>query len=590
MKCIFNLKSVFGLFFVMAVFGAIGLKADDEQIMRAMRDEIDRSIKHLKIENVELPYFIEYRITDKESYNISAGLGALTNSDCDKSVRLTVFVRVGNYTLDNSNFLDFSSFFFGSDDDEESFVSRTIPLNLDYASLRRELWLSTDAAYKQAVEVYSKKIASMKNKVRKDTTADFSKMNPTKNIEVSVFPKIDIKQYEKLIEELSSIYKDYPDIQTSTVNFEYAPEKVYYCNSEGTEFVKTNISSGLETAAFTQATDGMPLSDFYSAYALNPNDLPKKDSLMKSIKKVADKLSALRNVKTLEESYSGPVLITGQASCEIFTQVFTPQLSAQRDLYTEQGKQSNDRLSMFQNKIGGRVLPEFLSISDKPSLKEFNGTNLFANFKTDDQGVKAEDVDLVKDGYLKALLSSRTPTKRVKTSNGHFRNGAASISNIIMNSDNDHSKTYQELKDKMITLIKDRELPYGIIIKKIMNSNVFVTTFSQLNTAGLFTPRFNKVMPVIEAYKVYPDGREELVRGTEINNLTPQSFKDIIFVGKDKNIVNFFAGASGGLLNYGGSQFQTASAIVPDLLFEDAELKLNEEDLPKLPLYASPLK
>ncbi len=576
-------------FLILVLFSSKSL-ADENPIIRAMNDEISRSIKSLKIDNLEIPYYIEYRVSLKESYNVSASLGALTQSGCNKSAKLTVNLRVGNYKSDNSNFLDFSAFFFGSDDDEETFVSRTIPLDLDYASLRRELWLSTDAAYKQAVEVYSKKIASMKNKVRKDTTPDFSKMSPTKNNDIFNTPIINIKDFEKLAKELSSIFINYNDIQASTINFEYVPETIYYVNSEGTQYVRTNAHTGLEAAGFAQAIDGMPIANFYSAYSILPNQLPKKDSLEKAIIEAANKISTLRNAKTLDESYSGPVLFAGQASSEIFAQIFAPQLAAQRDLYTEQGKQSNERLSMFQNKIGGRVLPEFLNVSDNPSLKEYKGIQLFANYKTDEQGVKAEDVDLVINGYLKALLSSRTPTKRVKTSNGHFRNGGAAVSNIILDSDTEHAKSYQDLKAKLINLCKDRELAYGIIIKRIMNANVFMTTFSQLNTAGLFTPRFNKVMPVIEAYKVFPDGSEELVRGTEINNLTPQSFKDIILVGKEKNILNYFSSSVGGLLNYGGSQFQTASAIVPDLLFEDAELKLNEEDLPKLPLIASPLK
>ena len=36
------------------------------------------------------------------------------------------------------------------------------------------------------------------------------------------------------------------------------------------------------------------------------------------------------------------------------------------------------------------------------------------------------------------------------------------------------------------------------------------------------------VEPLIEAYKVYPDGREELVRNLTINGLTLGAFKDII--------------------------------------------------------------
>ncbi len=215
---------------------------------------------------------------------------------------------------------------------------------------------------------------------------------------------------------------------------------------------------------------------------------------------------------------------------------------------------------------------------------------LYADVDFDDQGIKAQDIDLVIDGYLKNLLSTRTPTKRVRSSNGHSRNGTAALTNMFVTSAKDKTKSYKELKDKLITLTKDRELPYSIVIKKIMNANIFTTTISQLNTTGLFVPRINRIMPAVEAYKVYPDGREELIRGTELANLTVQSFKDIIFAGNKHNVLNYFASTSGGFGSFAGGQYINASVIVPDLLFEDAELKSNEDDLPKLPLYASPLK
>jgi hypothetical protein len=39
----------------------------------------------------------------------------------------------------------------------------------------------------------------------------------------------------------------------------------------------------------------------------------------------------------------------------------------------------------------------------------------------------------------------------------------------------------------------------------------------------------------------------------------------------------------------GGSQFVSASLIIPDLLFEDIEFRPLESDFPKPPLIASPM-
>jgi len=140
-----------------------------------------------------------------------------------------------------------------------------------------------------------------------------------------------------------------------------------------------------------------------------------------------------------------------------------------------------------------------------------------------------------------------------------------------------------------MSLCKDRELPYGIIVKKIMNPNIFMTALYGLSS-GLLAPKFNKMMPPIEAYKVYPDGREELVRGVEIGNMTAQSFKDIIFAGKSNYVLNFLMPSVTQSGSFGSSRYANASVIVPDLLFEDAEIKPNDDDYPKLPFFANPIK
>ena len=99
-------------------------KRDD--ILNAMRDEISRSMKELRLESLERPYYVEYKVEFEESSYISATLGSLVNSETTKSANVTVGIRVGNYKTDNTNFFDFALSFFGSGDDEERFKGRRI--------------------------------------------------------------------------------------------------------------------------------------------------------------------------------------------------------------------------------------------------------------------------------------------------------------------------------------------------------------------------------------------------------------------------------------------------------------------------------
>jgi hypothetical protein len=94
----------------------------------------------------------------------------------------------------------------------------------------------------------------------------------------------------------------------------------------------------------------------------------------------------------------------------------------------------------------------------------------------------------------------------------------------------------------------------------------------------------------LEAYRVYPDGKEERIRGGELAGISPASFKDIILVGKKSRPYNLFASSVVSAFMTGGSQFVPASLIMPDLLFEDLEFRPIESDFPKPPLLASPIK
>lgn len=586
-------KHYVGLFLIQLFFlfsSENNLFSQDDEIIRAMQDELQRSMNELKLENLQRPYFIEYTLKIKQSYEIRSFLGSITDNTSPRIANVSLGLRVGDYRFDNTNFFDFGLSFFGSGDEEESFRNRRIPIELDYRTIRRELWLATDAAYKQVSETFAKKQSVLKTRLINDTTPDFIRLEPEKLTDIKKIPDFDSKKFENYVKHISNIFNKYPEFTSSVALVEYLPETTYYINSEGRQYIKTDFYSGIELVASTQADDGMPLSTFYTCIVKEPNDFPSLDSLEKATIIMADNLRKLRQQKILEEVYSGPVIFEGQAAAEIFAQVFAPNLVTQREPLTESGKQSSDRFMAFQTKIGGRVLPEFLSLKATPSRTKAYGVPLVGNYTIDDDGVLAQDVDLVKDGFLKNLLSSRVPTKRVRTTNGHQRGGAAMISVLEIESDDKHALNRADLKNKLIQLCKDRELPFGIIVRKMFNQNIQLTTLFQLNPGDLsFSFGGQAKQPLIEVYKVYPDGREEFIRGCEAKGFTHQTFKDILYTSKEKYVLNYLAPAVTSPFMSGGNQYLASTVIVPDLLFEDAEINPIEQDFPKPPIIKNPL-
>jgi len=582
MRNILLIISVFVLF-------SITSKANDEDIMRAMRDEIKRSLAELKIENLQSPYYVEYVVKVRNSESFRASLGQIQEHINNQSATLNVDIRVGSYQSDNSNFFDVGLSFFGSSDDEERFKNRRIPLELNYNSLRHELWLATDAAYKQASELFSKKEATLRNRMRRDTTHDFMQITPAQNKITSNIPHFNSDEAKSIVGELSSIFRNYKAINVSSVVMEFIPETIYYVNSEGMEYIIDDYYIGLEVVAATQAKDGMPLSNHYSAFGKDFKSLPNLDSLKRATKNIAELLTRSLEIQPLEDSYSGPVLIEGQAAAEAWAQVFVPNLITQRQQITESGVQTGDRFSAFQMKVGGRVLPEFLSVRAIPSMDNYENTTLMGHFVLDDNGIKPEDVLLVENGYLRDLLSERIPTRRIRENNGHKRGGAAMYSNIVIDTDTDKILETSELKSKLIELVKARELPYGIIVRKALNQNILFTTLFRTAGSAYAPPRGDGVLQPMEMYKVYPDGREELVRGGYIAGLTAQSFRDVIFTSKNRYAHNLLASAVISPFMSGGEQYVGATIITPSLLFEDTEIRINDEDFPKPPFVESPL-
>src|SRR5581483_8079001 len=87
----------------------------------------------------------------------------------------------------------------------------------------------------------------------------------------------------------------------------------------------------------------------------------------------------------LSENYLGPVLFTGQASAEMFSQLLASELCSQRPSV---GSQQEDSSSLF-NRINRRVLPPFLSVFDDPTQQKLGDEELLGTFAVDDQGVPA---------------------------------------------------------------------------------------------------------------------------------------------------------------------------------------------------------
>ena len=519
-----------------------------DPVMRAMTDELQRSVSELQFKDLEKPYFIQYIVLDQDQYRSSATFGALTASNQSQSRYIQAQVRVGDYNFDNSEFVTGGNF---QGPPPSGVVASTIIEN-DYDRLRHALWLVTDAAYKQSVEQLARKRAFVENKVRGEQIPDFSQESAVTDLTARRAPmKIDQARWEKQLREWSAIFKQFPEIQQSSVVLQATLTQRYLVNSEGTRTLQPSLLVFVEVEAGTEAPDGMRLRHWIPFNATSLDELPPAQAISDSIRRMAADLTALRAAPVLEADYSGPVLFTGQASAEMFARVLAPNLSGQRLPLTDREQQGSGTRSELADRMNRPVLPAFLSVVDDPTEQRMGSQELMGHYKVDDQGVPARRVSLIEQGVLKTFLMSRRPSKNMPQSNGHGRSGIpgreiAQIGNLFIQTS--QGKSYDNLKQELIAMCKTEKLDYGILIK------------------ALITDTRTPIGVPLLIYKVYvDDGREELVRGAFATGVPIRSLRQIDAVGNDSFVVNRLTG--------GGDLPTPTSIVAPSVLLEEMELK-----------------
>ncbi len=559
--------------------GAFGQK---QLVFQAMLDEMARTMTALQIDTIKPPYYLAYTVTDAESYYVRATLGSLISSGENPHSRdINVQLRVGSQAFDNSNFVSLGSMASRS---RMAYVgeegSMLTSFEDDVDALRRDLWLATDIVYKRALDDLSKKRATLQNKVRTDSTADFSSAKPYSTTELPMTEKFDRQQWEQTVRKLSAVLKKFTGIQTSDVSAGYAANYAYFANNEGSQHNRRSGRAYVEVKASTQASDGMPLIDYVGFYGNSLRDLPGEKEMTQAIETMATELSARRDAVLLD-SYSGPVLFEKQAAAELVAQALAPLLCNVREPIAdnpqiEQMMKTQFGDINFQSKIGVRVMPDFLSVADDPTRSSYNGGPLIAGFLVDAEGVPSREVKLIEKGILKTLLTSRTPHKRIAESNGHARGFAPQpfFSNLFVTAANPLKDS--DLKKKLLALCKERELEFGIIVRKMSNPYFKRQTRTESDMFSIFGPGGTKplVTEPLTVYKVFADGREERVRGMEISGLTPQSFKEIIAASQSIYVYNHITGQRKGTYSslFSPSDVRV-SVVTPSLLFDSIDLK-----------------
>lgn len=546
------------LFFLLPFSNAnAGDAKSKDVLLTTMQQELQRATTDLG-KLTPAPYFLSYEVRD-QSYAIAiGGDGVLLTSLRTRRRSADVITHVGTPALDNTHEASRAS----------AIHSGTLATDDDPDAIARELWRLTYQGYRNATKAFlNVQTKTAVNAKEEDTSADFSQEKPEVHLDYKApIAQADQAKLEELVRRYSALFRSYPFIYKSVVMINAINGQTHLVNSEGSKVVYPSQMVRLAIEAETRADDGMELVRVETFQADSLAKLPGDAEMDATINKMASDVKALR-AAPLAEPYDGPALLSGRAAAVFFHEVLGHRLEGQRQRGEHEGR-------TFAKKIGEKVLPEFLTVSDDPTVRTMDGVDLSGWYEFDNEGMPAERVDLIKNGVLRNYLMARMPIDGFAHSNGHGRAQAGFVpvgrqGNLIVSSS--HTGTDAELRQRLIEEMKKRNKPYGLYFEDIEGG----FTLTQSNAPQAF-----QILPVM-VWKVYADGKpDELVRGVDIVGTPLTAMESIVMTGDKQAVFDGVCGAeSGGV---------PVAAVAPAMLFSEIEVQKRGHELDRPPILPPP--
>ncbi len=505
-------------------------------------------------------YYLAYQLVEQRSVVLEAEGGALTADSDDTARNLDVEVRVGSPALDNTRPL--------STDERglnEPLTRRgVVPFGEDPQAIGNALWLETDRRYREALQALGYVRQDQATLARKTQVPDFARSQPEVYYERPARLTYDKAAWVQRLKRCSASALREPATRASC-RVQLELNTSWFVNSEGSKIQQSWTTAQLAVSVGVKADDGQGLSRLEQRFAATADELPSDAEIDKIIKLVTDDLDALHEAP-LGEPYVGPAILEGRAAGVFFHEVFGHRIEGHRQKDDTGGQTF---ASMGQKQIA----PDWLSVYDDPTLRTINSQQVNGFYRFDDEGVRARRVPLIDKGKLVGFLMGRNPIEGVGESNGHGRRspGLPPVSrqgNLVVEAA--RSVERSALERMLIEEIKRQERPFGMVFTDI--SGGFTNT-------SAFAPQAFKVNPVM-AYRLYPDGRRELVRGIDLSGTPLVALQSIRAASREVETFNGICGAESGWV--------PVSASAPSLLLEKLEIEKSFVPPDRPPLLSPP--
>lgn len=525
------------------VAGLIPVLAQDK-LTDILKKELMRNYEIMKTLDVPV-YYISLRVDESESYDIISSNGAVSENKYNKGRLMAITMRVGNRKFDNMHYSG----------NMQNIQRITLPDSDVEEVIKLSLWRGLQQAYSEAKDQLEENRTERTTRpVEEDKSPDFSIEKASQYFEKPMPFSVlgfDENEFIDRANQLSKILSNNRNVLVNFVTVNSILTRKYFLDTDGASIVQNDPSVRIYLGGYVMADDGMLLQNYKTYFGRNVTELPAVDSMLSDVNQLSETLTALKSSPKID-SYTGPVILSGEVSGVFFHEFFGHRVEGAR-------MKSGFDAQTLKKKIGEKILPERLSITFDPTISRYGNSMLSGDYKYDDEGIRGQKVEVIKNGVLTDFLMSRIPIEGFSKSNGHGR-GQLNIgtetrqSNMIIESSTPISN--EELNKLFIEELKKRDLKFGYRIDKV-SGGLTMTSAASANAFYL--------NPLI-VYRIYTDGRpEELVRGINIVGTPLAAFSQIMAETNDQKTFNGICGAlSGGV---------PVSAIAPTMLEKELEFQ-----------------
>lgn len=555
------------LLFLCICFMPLNLLAEancrvEEQLpLQLMQQELKRNFKILKKQKPPI-YYISYTYTQGEDIYLSFANGGLKEEYKKPVSAAEVLLRAGSSVMDNTRSLRGENQRNQWIKPEE--VAEVTPDNTD--DFLHSFWRATQQLAKNAQEDFIRVKTNVRSRAEnKDKSDDFVFPPLSYYCHEEPLQHFDISKIKDLLAAASRLTIGEETVLWSSFNFSVEQGHRYFVDSVGTELKTPYAYIRLTYSLYGRGQDGAEIERFKDYNLISQEDLPSLEELKQDIAASVDELKSLSNAQE-GESANVPVILKGRAAA-----VFVHEVMGHR-LEGDQLKDAEDGQTL-SGKLGQQVISPLITITADPTLTEFNGEPLRGAYEYDDEGVKTKPVVLIENGVLRNFMMRSSPIQGFPVSNGHGRKErgykpAARMS--VLKATASEQVPYEELEKMLLTEIKKQNKPYGFIVEDLGGGFTFT---------GSAMPQSFKLETKL-VYKIFPDGKKEVVRGLDVIGTPLVSFNRIIAAGNDDAVFNGSCGSVSGWV--------PQTNISPSLLFENMEFQKAQKSAFKPPVLPAP--